>query len=128
MTNKDFVKMEQKICPLCGVTHTHDTGILMHKQMRNIKDEDTITGYGLCEEHDKLHEDGFIALVECENPQDDSRTHLKMGEANRTGRFIHIKRKVLREMIDIEVPDKLPMMFTTVEVIDNFISMNQEAE
>ena len=48
-------------CPVCGVTHSRNADVLLHKRMRDIKPEKTFGGLRLCEEHFK---EGFSCLIE----------------------------------------------------------------
>ena len=60
--NKSYVTMEQHICIICG--KEFDTGaLLLDKRLRKQFDQHTTTGIGMCPEHKKLHEEGYIALV-----------------------------------------------------------------
>ena len=51
--SKSFVAIEQKMCPVCGVIHSHDCGLLLDKRLKESMDSHVTTGYGLCEEHDR---------------------------------------------------------------------------
>lgn len=114
----NFVAMEQHICPICGITHQHNTGILLHRKLRSIKEEDTITGTGLCEEHDKLFKEGYIALIVA----DESKSHVKsngninVSDAHRTGELAHLKRTVFDEMFDTTIDENMPMVFIDKDV------------
>ena len=48
-------------CPVCGVIHSRNADVLLHKRMRDIKPEETFGGLRLCEEHFK---EGFSCLIE----------------------------------------------------------------
>ena len=54
MSNKSYVSIEQKQCPICGTLH--DVGILLDRRLRDSMEQSTVTGYDLCPEHKELHE------------------------------------------------------------------------
>ena len=65
MNEKSHVSLEQHVCLVCGVTF--DTGaILLDKHLCASMRRHTTTGWGLCAEHQKLSDDGFGALIECD--------------------------------------------------------------
>ena len=60
---KSYVTLEQHVCPVC--MKTFDTGnLLLDDILRDVFEKYTVTGYGLCEEHKKVVEDGYVILVE----------------------------------------------------------------
>jgi len=97
MSDKDFVKLEQKICPVCGKKHSYDCGILIHKHFGNIKNP--ITGFALCEEHQKQAGDGYVFLIEIDPDRsiitDDT---IKPGNEYRTGNIVSLKEEVANDM------------------------------
>ena len=65
MNDKSHVSLEQHVCLVCGTAF--DTGaILLDKRLRASMERHTTTGWGLCAEHQKLADDDFVALVECD--------------------------------------------------------------
>ena len=99
MNDKSHVSMEQKICPICGVQHEHDCGVLLDKRLKQSMERFTTTGYGLCEEHSKLHQDGFIALVVIDESKSEFENgNLKPDKAFRTGEVLHLKREVAKDI------------------------------
>jgi hypothetical protein len=95
---KSHVTMERLMCIVCG--KEFDSGnLLLDTRMRKQFDKHTTTGYGLCEEHKKLHEDGYLALIVC----DESKSKpvgdgLKNEDAHRTGEIIHIRRTAFKKI------------------------------
>ena len=61
MSDNNFADITLRIFPLCGITHSYNTGKLTHRKLLSISDDARVTGYSLCEPHDKLFKDGFIA-------------------------------------------------------------------
>lgn len=119
------VSMEQKMCGVCGTVY--DSGsILLDTRIRKGKlcdsmERTTITGYGLCEEHQKLFDDGYIALVECNNKA--VTDHLKPEDVNRTGNICHISRMEANALFNIEFPQNFFMAFVEIGVLDKLSSM-----
>jgi hypothetical protein len=65
MNDKSHASLEQHVCLVCGARF--DTGaILLDKRLRASMERHTATDWGLCPEHQKLSDDGFVALVECD--------------------------------------------------------------
>ena len=125
MSEKSFVTLEQHVCPVCGITH--DTGaLLLNKRLSKTFDRETVTGYGMCSEHQKLFDEGYLALVGVSNSPS-ARTKLKMEEANRTGRSAHIKREIANNIFNVEIPNDLSFIFVEDEVIDMLAKMQQQS-
>src|SRR3546814_7349711 len=87
MNDKSHVSLEQHVCLICGTAF--DTGaILLDKRLRASMGRHTATGWGLCPAHQKLFDDGFVALVECDPQRSGSPQagHMKPEQAHRTDR------------------------------------------
>jgi len=114
MNEKSYVAVEQRSCLVCG--KVYDTGsILLDRRLRASLDRHTVTGYGLCPEHEKLHEEGFIALIECDPAKSDAPNAegtLKPWQVYRTGIVTYLKREAFLRLFDIPDTEKLsPCMF-----------------
>ena len=96
MSDKSYVSIEKKQCPVCGTLH--DVGILLDKRLRDSMEQSTVTGYDLCPEHKELHEKGFIALVVPAISPAEGVTRLKV-ETARSGKYLHIKRELLKNIL-----------------------------
>lgn len=126
---KSYVSLEAKVCPVCGKTHSHNAGILIDRKMRNSLEHETITGYGLCEEHDRLFKKGYVALVEV----DESRSEItgegiRPENAYRTGRIIHVRKKLVLDMIPSLRGTKLgPMAYIKPEVFNYLEKLKESA-
>ena len=131
MTDKSHVSMEQHRCIVCG--QEYDTGaILLDRRLRDSLERTTLTGNGLCPEHEQLHDDGYVALVECD--QERTRTDgdtVKPENAYRTGNIAHVRRSVWPHIFDSEAPTKdgepLPMVFIEIGVIAELQKKQPEA-
>lgn len=123
MSEKDIVSMEQHQCPVCG--KLHETGCIL-LQSRNIDhpkfERDTLTGWSLCPEHKKLHEEGYLALVEIAEPQYVKEKYKLEDAPQRTGRVMHVRRTLAAEIFDVDLKDAKgefhPMMFIDKQVYD----------
>jgi hypothetical protein len=123
MNDKSHVSMEQHVCLVCGVAF--DTGaILLDKRLRASMERHTVTGWGLCAEHQKLADDGFVALVECDPQRSGSPGgRLKPEQAYRTGRLAHIKRHVFAQLFNVPIEDRQPCVFVEPGVIEQLQAM-----
>ncbi len=125
MNEKSHVSLEQHVCLICGVAF--DTGsILLDKRLRASMERHTATGWGLCPEHQKLSDDGFVALVECDPQRSGSPAgggRLKPEQAYRTGRLAHLKRDVFAEVFNVPVAADQPCVFVEPGVIEQLQAM-----
>ena len=111
----DYVKVATKQCPICLEIHSHNAEVLIHKNLRDIPDDKTFTGEGLCKEHQDKFDEGFIGLIGVGNQGENG--YLKQEDAERTGDYILMKKEVFNEMFDTHVDPSLPMVFVEAELI-----------
>ena len=123
MNDKSHVSMEQHVCLVCGVAF--DTGaILLDKRLRASMERHTVTGWGLCAEHQQLTDDGFVALVECDPQRSGSPGgRLKPEQAYRTGRLAHIKRHVFTQVFNVPIEANQACVFVEPGVIEQLQAM-----
>ena len=95
---KQSMSMEMKQCPVCGELHC--TGILLDKKLLKRLEEQTVTGLQLCPEHDRLFQEGYIAIIVTTDVPEDRSKGLPV-TATRTGDIAHVRREVLRELTDL---------------------------
>lgn len=110
MSEKSYVSMEQRVCLVCG--ERYDTNsLLFDRRLKDSFERYTVTGYGLCPEHQKMNDDGYLALIECSNTH--SGDTLSTQNADRTGRVAHIKREFAKSIFNIghDEIDKSPVMY-----------------
>jgi hypothetical protein len=128
MSEKSHVSMERCVCLVCGTEY--DTGaILLDKRLRASLDSYTITGWGLCPEHQRLFDDGFVALVECDPAKSghpSSADRLKPEQACRTGRVMHLKRDAFARVFNVPIDAQLPFVFAEPGVIEKLQAMLQQ--
>ena len=105
---KSFVTLEQNVCPIC--TKVFETGnLLMDTRIRNGKlmetfDKYTVTGYSICEECQKMVDEGRVALVEINEPSDPN--NLTLDNVDRTGKIGWMKRDIVQQLIPEFPEDK----------------------
>ncbi len=125
MNDKSHVSPERHVCLVCGVAY--DTGnLLLDKRLRASMERHTTTGWGLCPEHQKLSDDGFVALVECDPQRSGSPSgaaRMKPEQAYRTGRLAHLKRNVFAKVFNVPIEANQPCVFVEPGVIEQLQSM-----
>lgn len=124
---KSYVSLEQHLCIVCG--KRYDTGaVLLDRRLRDSLVKYTLTGSGLCPEHQTLHEQGFIALIECDPVRSGlppSGCRLHPGKAYRTGRIAHLKRDICAQVFNVPIPPELPLVFVEPGVIEKLTAASQ---
>ncbi|HEL5340003.1 TPA: ATPase [Stenotrophomonas maltophilia] len=125
MNDKSYVSLERRVCLVCGVAF--DTGnLLLDKRLRASMDRHTTTGWGLCAEHQKLFDDGYIALVECDPERSGlsaSEDRVKPGDAYRTGRVAHLKREAFAKVFARPLATEQPCVFIDAGVFERLKSL-----
>ena len=123
----EAIKMSIHICPVCGKSHSGKE-IFIHKQLKPIK-EVPITGTSLCEEHQKLSDDGYIALVviDLDKSTNVDDTRLKPEDAYRTGDIMHMRREVYSRMFDNH-DEPHDMTYIDMELYTKLKTMYDKAE
>ncbi len=125
MNDKSHVSLEQHVCLVCGTRF--DTGaILLDRRLRASMERHTATGWGLCPEHQKLSDDGFVALIECDPQRSGSPAgggRVKPEQAYRTGRLAHLKREAFAQVFDVPIAADQPCVFVEPGVIEQLQTM-----
>jgi hypothetical protein len=125
MNDKSHVSLEHHVCLVCGTAF--DTGnILLDKRLRASLERHTSTGWGLCDEHRRLFDEGFVALVECDPERSGKPTgadHLKPEAAYRTGRLAHLKREAFAGVFNVPLAADQPCVFVEPGVIERLQAM-----
>lgn len=106
---KSHITVEQHICVVCA--EPYDTGsLLLDKYMRDKFEQNTITGWGMCEEHAKLKKDNYVALVGIDEQKSGvfskSRT-VDPTDVHRLGTYIHIKSEMFEDIFDVALPETM---------------------
>lgn len=119
--SKSYVSVEQNACLVCG--KAFDTGtILMVSRMKDSLERNTVTGYGLCPEHQQKFAEGYVALVAADESKSEKLPNGNMapGGAYRTGEVMHMKFEIFDKIFNIpgtHQGKRTPMMFCEPEVI-----------
>jgi len=125
MNDKSHVSLEQHVCLVCGTRF--DTGaILLDKRLRASMEHHTATGWGLCPEHQKLADDGFVALVECDPQRSRAvavAARMKPEQAYRTGRLAHLKREAFAQVFNVSIETNQVCVFVEPGVIEQLQTM-----
>ena len=124
MDDKSHVSLEQRVCLVCGAPF--DTGsLLLDKRLRASMKRHTTTGWGLCPEHQKLFDDGFVALVECDPERSGSPAdgRMKPEQAYRTGRVAHLRRTAFAEVFNTPITAEQACVFVEPGVLDQLQAM-----
>ncbi|EKB27263.1 MULTISPECIES: hypothetical protein [Gammaproteobacteria] len=125
MNEKSHVSLEQHVCLVCGTRF--DTGaVLLDRRLRASMERHTATGWGLCPEHQKLSDDGFVALVECDPQRSGSPAgggRVKPEQAYRTGRLAHLKRESFAQVFNVPIAADQPCVFVEPGVIEQLQTM-----
>jgi len=125
MSEKSHVSLEQNVCVVCG--NVFDTGsILLDRRLRNSMEHHTVTGWGLCPEHQKRFDEGYVALVECDPERSgvsDETTAVKPEQAFRTGRLVHLKRNVFDKVFNVSIKADQTCVFIDPGVFEKLQSM-----
>jgi hypothetical protein len=128
MSDKSYVSIEQRVCQVCG--KAFDTGsILLNKRLRANMDRHTTTGWGLCPDHQKLFDDGFVALIECDPQRSGylAGNSIKPEKAYRTGRLAHLRRTVFQQVFNVPIKDEQACVFVEPGVLERLEAMTPPA-
>ena len=116
---KSHVSMEQHRCVVCGMNY--DTGaVLLHKHLKPDLERYTLTGGGLCPEHRKLYEEGYVALVEI-----DLTLSTKDG-MYRTGNVAHVRRSAAEKIFNVPIAERAPLAYAEVGVLEKLAAMVED--
>lgn len=125
------VSLERNLCKVC-FDEFNTNAILIDNLLRNSLERTTLTGWGLCPDCQKLHDDGYVAIIGVSNKGVKSQTMLTPNDANRTGDIAHLRRSVWEQILHTPIPvdeDGNPhvFVFADVEVISALKAMMGDA-
>ena len=118
---KSHVGLGTYVCPVCGVKHGEV--VLLDKRLKNTLTRDEHMGLVLCPEHQKLHDDKYIALVGVEVPETmEHATYAKIDELPRTGKLVHVRREAWGNIFNdnTPLPDQ-PLVFVPDNLIEELM-------
>ena len=123
---KSHVTIEQQVCPVCG--KEHDTGaILFDRRLRAKFEPYTTTSWGLCDEHQSQHNDGYVFLIEVDERKSVRGTsrEITLEGAWRTGNIVAIRRPVAERIFAGTPILRNGMMFCDSAVVDKLRAMQE---
>lgn len=100
-SDKSYVSMETKVCVVCGKEYETNS-ILLDRRLMDSMHRHTCTGWGMCEEHEKMRADGYIALVGI----DPEKSKGDMSNPYRTGEVAHLRASVWEQIFTMPVPEQ----------------------
>ena len=100
---KDYVGLEQKVCPVTG--KVFDSGILLDTRLKKTLPHKTVTGYEISPEVREKINEGYIALVGCDESKSDKlpNGNISPEGAYRTGAIMYIKKEAARQIFNTEI-------------------------
>lgn len=121
----ELVALEQKQCLVCG--KLYETGnLLMDRGLRKVfENRYACTGWGLCPEHQKYVDDGYIICIEVANKPANDGEVLKPEDADRTGNCCYMKMEAGREIFNMQIDS--PVVFFEVGVIEKLKGIFMDA-
>ena len=125
MSEKSYVSTEQKVCLVTG--QPYDSGsILIDKRTKASMEYKTVTGWGISPEVQEKIDEGYIALV----GSDPEKSIVKDGKVlpenvYRTGKIAYLRRLVLKDIINVDLPENIPFVYVADEVIDKLEQMTK---
>lgn len=114
---KEFVAMEQKVCPVCG--KRYETGaILINRRLKKVfEDRYALTGTAECDDCKKFLDNGYVALIVIKNKESETKDRMKMEDADRTGEILFMKAEFAKHIFvgvdfaeDVKIAVKIPRM------------------
>lgn len=116
-SEKSHVGMGYSVCPVCGVEH--DPVVLLDKRLDQTLTRHEFAGWALCAEHQKMKDEGYIALVGCSNEPKG------LADACRTGDLIHIRASAWSNIFNSPVPPK-GLAFISQDAVTKLREMVEE--
>lgn len=113
---KSHVGMGYSICPVCGTKH--DEVVLLDRQLKNTLECDNFMGWAMCPEHEKLRQEGYIALIEVKNQPSG------LADADRTGNIAHVRDSAWQKLFNTPIPPK-GITFIEVGVLEQIKQRTQ---
>ena len=99
MTDKSYVTLERKQCPICGVIHDKDCGLLVDTRLKKRFDMYTTTGLAICSDCQKKLDDNYLAMIIVDETKSEIiNDKVKLQDAHRTGELMWIKRDAANHM------------------------------
>lgn len=99
--SKSHVGMGFALCPVCG--KKHDETVLLQRSMGAPPrlNSENFTGWELCPEDKAKFDEGYVALIECEEPPTGDN---QLATAKRTGVLVHVRRTAFPNIFNVPAP------------------------
>lgn len=98
----------------------------MNRQLRNIfENKYACTGFGVCPEHQKYIDDGYVICLEVSNKPRENGEVMKPEDAYRTGNLCFIKKEAACEIFN--TPIESPVVYLEIGVIERLQSIFKDA-
>lgn len=111
------VRIAKSQCPICLETHSHNVPVLIHKELKDIKEDETWCAPSLCKEHDEMSKDYLgIVIISNDAPKEPNAV-IKEEQANRTGKYVMMRRDAANELFDEDL-SKLEFIFGDLELLN----------
>jgi hypothetical protein len=125
--DKSYVTLEQQVCVVCGKTFDTNS-LLLDTHMKPVFDRHTVTGWGLCPEHEEKHKEGYIALVCIDHEK--SKAPYTPASVYRTGTVVHVRRHAARKIFNGISDENLerPMAFCDEDVVEMLRGLQVDSE
>jgi hypothetical protein len=117
VTDKSHVGMGYDLCPVCTVKHNET--VLLNKRLKDTLARENFTGWSMCAEHQKLKDEGYVALVVATNAEEGPT----LSNALRTGALMHIRESAWPNITSAPVPPQ-GMAFITPETFEKIKAMS----
>jgi len=122
MSNKSYVSLEQKACPVSGEIFETNS-ILFDKTMRESLDKNTITGFEIHPDVQEQLDKGFVALVEIDPTK--SEKPYTPNTAWRTGQIAYVRREMANDMFNIPV-GKSEFVYVEIGILTRLQEIQEE--
>jgi hypothetical protein len=106
--DKQLVSLGTAVCPVCGTEHTESVVMQMRGITHPKLPRKMHTGFELCPEHKKLHEDGYLALVVVTSVPEGVPLVEQYNGAERTGEILHMRYSVAADIFNVPLGE-MPM-------------------
>ena len=119
--DKSYVTMSQKVCMVCDKPYD-DGSLLLDTRLKKTFESKTVTGIGLCPDHDK---EGYVALIEIDESKSKfNGDTISPEDAYRTGGFAQIREEAFDGIFGFKPHSKINYVGIGVlsklqEMVDN---------
>lgn len=133
MPEKSYVTLEQRACKVCGCAYDTES-LLIDTRLRDRFEMNTLTGWGLCPEHQKLFDDGYLAIVavdETKSSRNENGEITPVG-AWRLGEIAHLRQEMAEKVFSAPMRDKNgnrhELVFCELSVIEYLKSIQTKSD